>query len=501
MSTTWVRCTLLLLLLAPIGSAQRSKIRLAPGYSGFTAPERPRVTAADVTIEVRSGPYSSSEGLSQVVILNDPADPDDDQIFQDDDPAAPWDQPLRFPLIVAFEKAEELGVSPCVIGIYGRTPGGGMQLGGGDAGLKAYRTDWGATPMVFTVLGLTADAEIFDFSLNKDLTDNTPTGGVADAWFEGLAITATGAAAVLVPVDDTFGKLRIYDCTLGPENLQGYQGLGWNWGIRSHGFGTYDFRDVVFAPVLEHAIYLDALQGDSYFIDVVHTESTRTAIQIVARAYECPFAEPERAQCLAEYEFGFVEPRPPSTGTLLIENLSVGRLWGAGGSAVSIAGHLGDIVIRDLSMVSTNPSHGAVVVYTDGIHGAHLRRNPRGQLYSNGAVYLEDFTIDLAAADRDLILLSGARQVHIPEATLLASPGWKGMGLDGSFQLYSFQDEVVVIDGVLQRFTGTVPLVHAPRFYLRPPLSQNPLWQVPVKILDRGLVLTDDQIDALNFFR
>ena len=55
MSTTWVRCTLLLLLLAPIGSAQRSKIRLAPGYSGFTAPERPRVTAAVTTVDLFIG--------------------------------------------------------------------------------------------------------------------------------------------------------------------------------------------------------------------------------------------------------------------------------------------------------------------------------------------------------------------------------------------------------------------------------------------------------------
>jgi hypothetical protein len=260
-----------------------------------------------------------------------------------------------------------------------------MQFGGGEAGLRTYVSHWGSTPMAFSVVGMTPDARISAISFRKNLSNGTPTGGIADVRFEGLRIEAKGPPCVNSDKDTVMsGIARIYDCTFEKDRNApptSYGNFGYKWGIRGHGPMRWDVRNCTFNPVLEHCIYIDSPQGDSYLQGINHVESTRTAIQVVNRAFDCPNDDPatpsvnEFLECIADYEDGTTPPRPSGFGKLLIYDVTIGNLHLDGGSAVTVVGHKDDVWIKNVTHVfSANTQHGTVVGYCDDgqAAGAHL---------------------------------------------------------------------------------------------------------------------------------
>jgi len=347
---------------------------------GFQLPQLPQLPGVSILVNKDTVTLRHGEG------------PADDEVL----PAG------HYPLITALRAATP-GTDP-VIGIEGDIPGIGMSIGGGDSDHKAYVAHWGEVPMRFAVVGVTEDARIRDFGLRDRMNNGTKHAGVTDAWFANLTIEARSSAAVLIPKHHTFGQLRFYRVhfAAGRENLAegAYSGYGYRWGVRGHGRGRWDFRYCSFDPVEEHAIYLDSPQGDSYFQHIEHRGSGRTAIQIVNRSID--------------------NPGPSGHGTLLFEDVLVQRLWGDGGSGITVAGHLGDVIFRNITVTEDSEvghSHGAIAVWTDDSKekGTYLYTGADGDLYSTRSVTIESIDVDLPNSDRSHIAISGVEDVHIQE--------------------------------------------------------------------------------------
>ena len=451
-----------------------------PMHESFQAP--PRRPLGPVDIEVYP---------NQVIVLNGPG-PDDDVVV-------PGGQ---YPLIIALKQAVP-GSDP-VIGIYGAIPGDGMQIGAGDSDFKAYVVHWGAVPMRFSVVGMTPDAKIGQLGFRNRMNNGTVHGGVADARFENLTIEARWSSCVGGPKGEQFGILRFYDChfATSQEGMASgaYYGFGYKWGIRVRALGRYDLRNCRFDPVLEHAIYIDSPQGDSYFSGIEHNGSTRTAIQIVDRAFDT--SDPNQ---IAGYESGALQVQPSGFGRLLIEDVTVRDLRNDGGSAITVAGFLGDVFIRRVTAVDRDePFQGVVVVYTDAgqNHGTYLVSGPDGNLYSTRSLSIRDITVDLPFADRTHVGISGVEFVRIGDFSIAGNR--TAIALDSYHNEARFNNTLCVIDGEVTRSSATINNgiveFHVPR-----PLSQYPGFGAANKIDDgwywqngpRANHLTDGEIDSL----
>jgi hypothetical protein len=385
----------------------------------------------------------------------------------------------RYPLVTALRAAAP-GSFP-VIGVFGEIPGNGVSIGGGDAGSKDYVVHWGSEPMRFALVGRTPDARIREFSIWQGMNDGRENGGVSEAWFQDLTIEARYTSCVSSPKGQAFGLLRFVRChfAAGRESLASgaYEGRGYKWGVRSQGRGRWDFRHCTFDPVLEHCLYIDSPQGDSYFLDLEHRGSTRTAIQIVNRAFD--------------------NPGPSGSGTLLFEDVRIRELWGDGGSGITVAGHLGPLVFRNIE-VHESPgqpgSHGAIAVWTDAssAHGAYLARDAGGALHSTGPVTIESLDIELPHADRPHVSISGAESVSI-----------EGFRIAGNCTAFAFDTPQggtlvtgeVLLDGERERLEqGSV--VNGPvRFLLPPPVALYPGWQARGKVEFQGRALPDAELE------
>ncbi len=452
-----------------------------PMHENFRAP--PKQPLGLVSIEVHP---------DQVIVLNGPGAEDDDVL-----PGG------SYPLVTAL-KAAVPGSDP-VFGIFGAIPGDGMQIGAGDSDLKAYVAHWGAVPMRFTVVGMTPDAKIGEIGFLNRMNNGTVHAGVIDARFQDLTIEARWSACVGGPKGATFGILRFYNVQFATsaEGLASgaYYGFGYKWGVRIRALGRYDFRDCTFDPVLEHSIYVDSPQGDSYFVGIEHNGSTRTAIQIVNRAFDT-----SNAGQLADYESGAAQVQPAASGRLLIEDVTIRNLWGDGGSAITVAGYPGDVFIRGVTAVDpVNPFHGGIVVYTDGgeHHGTYLHTGGDGNLYSTYSVSLEDINIDLPLADRPHVGISGVEHVRIGDFAISGSR--TAISLDSYYNEARLNNTLCVIDGEVTRSSATISNGDVD-FLLPRPLSQYAGFMAANKIADgwywdfgsrRANVLTDEEIDSL----
>jgi len=384
-----------------------------------------------------------------------------------------------FPLVTAL-KASDPNTYP-VISVYGDIPGAGMSIGAGDSDFKDYVVHWGPIPMRFAVVGRNEEARIREFDLRQFMNDGRENGGIADVRFESLTIEARFSSCVAVPKGHNVGLVRFYDChfAAGRENLGvgNYSGYGYKWGMRAHGRGRYDYRSCSFEPVEEHNIYIDSPQGDCYFIDIDHRGSKRTAIQVVNRSFD--------------------NPGPSGFGTLLFQNVRVYDLWGDGGSGISVAGHLGDLIFRDIQ-VRENPanvgSHGAVVVWTDDDpqKGVYLYTGDDGELYSTRSVLIESIDVDLPRADRSHVAISGVEHVRIDDFQIRGNR--TAFSFDSPFGSPVMSGPVIV-DGVLRN-------VHSERIdngtvvYRTPcPLSQFVGFQSSISIQENMNLMSDSEID------
>ncbi len=426
----------------------------------FRAPAPPPL--GPVTIEVRA---------RTVTLLHAPG-PEDDETLA----AGPY------PLATALRAART--IADPVLGIHGEIPGTGLTIGGGDAGQKSYVVHWDDTPMRFALVGMTEDARIREFAVWQRMNDGRENGGVVDARFEKLTIEARFTSCVSTPKGQSFGILRFYGCRFVPgrENLAegAYVGFGAKWGVRSQARGRYDFRGCTFEPVQEHALYLDSPQGDSTFVGNAHRGSTRTAIQIVNRCFD--------------------NPGPSGHGTLLFEELEIVAPWGDGGSALTVAGHLGDVLVRGVR-VREDParqrSHGAIAVWTDASpeHGAHLAPGADGRLFSTRAVTIESLEVDLPHADRPHVAIAGAERVVVQGFTIAGNQA--AFALDSPFGAPVISGPACV-GGEKKILAGERVTNGTVRFAPPPPLSRYPGFRAAAKVVLGGETRGDERIDALS---
>jgi hypothetical protein len=311
--------------------------------------------------------------------------------------------------------------------------------------------------MDLTIIGVNPGRQdsIRSLYLHKDRSDGAPTGGVELVRFENLTIRASPGDTRCLGVPkgaDTFGLVQLYDVDLEGAGDGSFNGLGYRWGIRAQGRMRWDVRRVHAAEVEEHVFYIDSPQGPSFFVDCTMEGSGRTMVQIVSRRVDNPGA--------------------PGLGTLLLEGMRAYDVKGDGGSAFTVAGHLGGIVLRDCSVVEgPNGSQGAVAIYVDDSpqHGAYLDAEGHG----NGAVVIDGLTVWAPNADRNHVLVAGARALYVQRFAVF-----------GNRTAFEFRQ-------------GAWPngLI---RFSVPPPVSAYPGFGSPWKIQwTAGANLTDPQIDAL----
>ena len=447
-----------------------------PMHESFQTPPVPPLGPETIQVLARPG------GGADVVLLNGPG--------AEDDVVLPGG---GFPLIVALKNAVP-GSNP-VIGIFGRIiqGGNGMQIGAGDSDSKAYVAHWGPVPMRFSVVGMTPDATIQQFGVLNAMNNGTVHGGVQDARFENLTIESKYNSCVGGPKGHVFGLLRFYNCTFRPSDASfasgAHYGFGYKWGVRIRSLGRYDFRNCSFWPVLEHAVYVDSPQGDSYFVGIDHNGSTRTAIQIVNRAFDTHNTGP--------FELGTQVPQPPGHGRLLIEDVTIRQLTGDGGSGITVAGFLGDVWIRDITAVDNGPFHGVVVVYTAASehHGAYFYTGLDEGLYSTRSVTIENVNIDLPMADRSHVAISGVEFVRIRNFSIAGSR--TAITLDSSYGAPQLNNRLCVIDGVVTRTSEHITNGRVD-FFVPRPLSGYSGWLSALRLkIGTNPHLTNAQMDSM----
>jgi len=440
------------------GAGNQNLVAGRPPIQGFQAPPKPKLPPETIVVIP-----------TMVWIPNGPGYEDDILV-----PGGP------FPLVKALRESDP-NTYP-VVSVFGDIPGAGMSFGAGDNDFKEYVAHWGAVPMRFAVVGRNEDARIREFDLRQFMNDGSENGGIADVRFENLTIEARFSSAVAVPKGHNVGLVRFYDCHFAAsrENKEvgDFHGFGYKWGLRGHGRGRWDFRGCSFDPVEEHCIYIDSPQGDCYFIDVQHTGSRRTAIQVVNRSLD--------------------NPGPSGFGTLLFQNVRVYDLWGDGGSGISVAGHLGDLVFRDVVVRENrgnSGSHGGIVVWTDADpqKGVYLYTGNDGQLYSTRSVLIESVDVDLPRSDRAHIAISGVEHIRVDD-----------FQIRGNRAAFSFDNEfgsptisgLAMVDGTPRQLNNERIDNGFVGFRAPCPLSGFTGFQSTISVVENMGALSSSQIDA-----
>lgn len=288
-----------------------------------------------------------------------------------------------------------------------------IQVGGGTRGMKGYRADWkGRAIRDLTIVGLDPGRTtvIAGLELWQTYGDGSVSGGVESLRLQNLSLRASEHTRqpIIIPKGQTIGRLTVVDCNFRGAIRGGYKGFGQKWGIRSAGRGSFDIRNSHCEKVQEHFLYLDSPQGDNFFIGLSMEKSWRTMIQLVNRSKD--------------------NPGPAGAGRVLIEDCHASGIRGEGGGAFTIAGHLGQVVLRNCSVRESG--HAAVVVWSDAspAHGVYLTRAESGQLYSTQSVEIDGLEVDLPDADRALLQVSGCRDFVLRNFSI--SGNQTGLALD-----------------------------------------------------------------------
>ncbi len=372
-----------------------------------------------------------------------------------------------YPLIDAIEAAEAVYATKqdiVVLDVHGAIPAGqGMQIGGGDAGLKAYRAEWVNDPIDVAIRGVSGypNDQIRSFAVMKNLNNGTPTPGVKRFRVESLRILPQSFANAVVSTPKGsqepslpgggYARIQIYGC----EFLRGTGNP--KWGARLHGRCRFDFRANHFEYMHEHCLYADSPQGNSFFMHNTMEGSTRTMVQIVNRSND--------------------NPGPSGFGYLLIEGNTATNIDLDGGSDFTVAGHLGVVILRD-NHSTTNGiqagQQGSIVVWSDENPAHGIYTNPNG--FTTNKVIIQDHGVNHPNADRDHVQISGAEVVEIR----------------GSFLIVGNRT-AFVFDSL---FGGSIP--NGSECFFQPqPVSQYGGFQSATKVKRGNTPLTNPQIDAL----
>jgi len=297
------------------------------------------------------------------------------------------------------------GTTPTIM-VSGWVPGFGTQIGGGDAGLKAYRAHWDGTPMSFNVVGHGPRACIPEFTLFRE-SGGENTGGIMHARFVNLTIRnewadrCIGSASQDQLHGDTWGLLDLENVHFiaNPDRKADgeFGGYGKKFGIRCTARMAYRVVGCVDYGSQEHFCYVNTAQADpawggSMFVGNELLGSSRTMFQIVNRANE---NVPDLV-----------------TSHLLFADNTARDIRGDGGGSITVAGgHTGPITIINHRML--NCQHAGVVVWHDRnvLHGT-----PKGEDgFSNGDVVIDGLHFDEQSrvSNQQQVQVNSARSCRI----------------------------------------------------------------------------------------
>lgn len=457
------------------GATTKFEVLGSPWFT-FRAPELEPVDPADAHYEVQ-GPSVTGTSQGRLIRLSD---------------GMGWS--FDYPTARAIEKLGEDGVKGGIIRI--NSPGlppdkGPIQVGGGDAGIKAYRADWVGTPLEdhpidVKIIGANPDRTdfVYGFGFFDSVTGTPPlpTPGVDGIRFENLTVRPSPPGQGVQqcfhsPLGvETTGIVHIIDCNLIGRGDGGDGGFGCKWGIRARGRMRWDCRRIHFGGlrdhtqppgsldqlgIQEHCVYIDSPQGDCYFVDLTMERTWRTMIQIVNRRNE---GEP------LGLSSGF--------GNILFENCQAHNIWGEGGSAFTVAGHPGTLVFRNCTATESpgQPiAYGLITVWVD--IGKGVWTTPSG--YPTERVVIESTEAQLPHADRAAVTISGAQFVEVYDFDLVDTNGQLNFKLSDAEQGGDVYPNDVV------------------GFYVDPPVSGYSGFG-PMKVKDHGMLLSDLEIDGLH---
>lgn len=197
------------------------------------------------------------------------------------------------------------------------------------------------------------------------------------------------------------------------------------WWVHAPASGTWRFVNCTFGDgAIEHGIYLfspvedprypgePAMLVDGCYFNLMG----RTAVQVVQREVT-----------------GL-----KGSGKIVIQNTSADDCGARdGGSAFTIAGHLGPVEFRRLRIFSNHaavnvgvPDRGAIVCYKDFKMGADVPADGFGV----GDVLVQSVWVKYASPDRSIIMLSSCRAVQIVAPLIIQAGNGKGLNLEHNGQ-------------------------------------------------------------------
>lgn len=285
-------------------------------------------------------------------------------------------------------------------------------------------------------VSIVADDDAPSEPVFRGLTLGNALGGIDDLTLYGLLLTNDFHAAVtqpawsdrqsvLVAMTENTGKLRIWSCGVDAHPLAKaaghFSGHGTKWALlRAH--GHLDGLEVIGCEFRcgaeEHWVYADNLGwrasdgvDRSRFVGNRYTTSVgpgRTCFQVCNRADE---------------------PGGSGHGLLEYEDNELLTGPGGGGSALTIAGHLGPISIRNQRI---RGHHGGIALWSDVGHGLHQD----AQGFTMGKVDIEDIDVDMSPdGDRSAVAIAGARRVTLVAPFNIRAPvGRTALEIDGAQQ-------------------------------------------------------------------
>jgi hypothetical protein len=197
-------------------------------------------------------------------------------------------------------------------------------------------------------------------------------------------------------------RLRVHNCRLQGSDDWSWGGFGQKWQIKGTGYAskgvTITGCDLRRDGAQEHNVYLSGPMGRNLIDGCRLGHTTRTAVQIANRVY--PNGQGGDDPRYTPHDWRMQE-------SFHVRNSPVADIHGSGGSAFTIAGFWGHVVIEDCPL--TDSSFGYVVASSSSWHGTPL--NGRG--YATGRLTLLGGEFNLPNVSRDHIMLSGVQNATL----------------------------------------------------------------------------------------
>lgn len=318
-----------------------------------------------------------------------------------------------------------------VYGIKGNVAG--LVVGGGDVTKPDVAFAPGNEPVRATIVDADPSDGVRPSIRGVEIGDSL--GGIDVLTFYGVQITkeSWSASYVTVRQGSNTGRLRLIGCKLAPLALTGaWSGAESKWPIRCHGHLNGGGRDVALAQdraagleVRDCEIFPGWEWGYVYADNL--GPSTISGVTKDPRATVAPYRGEIQIANRASTADPVVAGGPSGWGKLLIENVEPIACGDDGSYALTIAGHLGPVEIRDCEF--KDYESGAIVVWSDA--GKGLWTTPDG--YTVPKLTLSNIKCSSAVALKPHVALDGVGAIVV-EAPFAVSGAPRGcIDVDNAF--------------------------------------------------------------------